>query len=311
MTATDDGAPPGLVGFVGTGTIGAPMARRLVDAGHSVRVFDPRADALAPLLEAGAEAAADVATLARGCETVLLSLPGPAEIEEVVAGPDGLLAHRERLTHVVDLSTNALALNRRLATDAAARQVHYLDAPVSGGKHAARKGTLSVMVGGDAQAFERVLGLLDCFAEHVFYMGPAGAGTLTKLVNNQIFLCASVLVQEGFVMGASAGMDPGSLLEVLKVSSAGPFMARAPLFLSERFDLDVFALHIAAKDVGVALESAQAVGASMPMTAAALDVYRDALAAGLGPEDFFATSKVLAERAGIELPPLPKPERKP
>jgi 3-hydroxyisobutyrate dehydrogenase-like beta-hydroxyacid dehydrogenase len=164
------------------------------------------------------------------------------------------------------------------------------------------------MVGGDEAAFNEVRPLLECFGQHIFYMGPPGAGTLTKLVNNQIFLCASVLIQEGFVMGARAGMDPSVLLEVLKVSSAAPLLARAPLVLSRKFDLDVFALSIAAKDVAIALESARAVGASMPMTAAASAIYQEALAQGLGAEDFFATVKVLEAQAGTSLPPLKKPQ---
>ena len=293
------------LGFIGVGTIGGPMAARLVGAGHALVVHDLAADAIARLVAGGARAADSVTALAQACEVVFLSLPGPPQVAAVM---DALLAAPGAVRTVVDLSTNALALNRELAARAAAQGIAYLDAPVSGGKVAAKDGTLAVMVGGDEAAFTLVKPLIECFAKHIFHLGASGAGTLAKLVNNQIFLCASVLIQEGFVMGAKAGMDPSTLLEVLKVSSAGSLVARAPLLLARRFEQDIFALSIAAKDVTLALESGAAVGASMPATAAALGVYREALAQGLGHEDFYATVKVLEQQAGITLPPLARPK---
>lgn len=294
------------IGFIGTGTIGGPIAARLIDRAHPLRVFDLNREATRPHEAKGARRAASLAEIAHTCTTVFLSLPGPPQIHDVVLGEGGLLAHAEALSTIIDLSTNSIALNRQLAEAARSQGIQYLDAPVSGGKVAARGGTLAVMVGGDQATFDATRHLLECFGEHLFYMGPAGAGTLTKLVNNQIFLSASVLIQEGFVMGAKAGMDPNAILEVLKVSSAGSLLARAPLVLSRKFDMDVFALSIAAKDIEVALASADAVGAQMPMTAAASGVYQRALADGLGAEDFFATVKVLEAAAGVTLPPLQK-----
>jgi 3-hydroxyisobutyrate dehydrogenase-like beta-hydroxyacid dehydrogenase len=296
------------IGFIGTGTIGAPMALKIIENKHPLTVFDLNTEATRPHAEQGATVAQSVAEIARSCDTVFLSLPGPAQIETVLEGEQGLLAHADALKTVIDLSTNSVALNRHLAVRAANSDIAYLDAPVSGGKVAAEAGTLAVMVGGDETAFNAVRPLIECFGENIFYLGEAGAGTLAKLVNNQIFLCASVLIQEGFVMGAKAGMDPTTLMDVLKVSSAGPFMARAPLVLSRKFDLDIFALSIAAKDVGLAVESAHTLGAAMPMTEAAHGVYQQALDKELGSADFFATVKVLEAAAGVELPALQKPK---
>ncbi|MGR8947891.1 MAG: NAD(P)-dependent oxidoreductase [Gammaproteobacteria bacterium] len=292
------------IGFIGTGTIGKPIALRLVAEYPNLTVFDLDTNATSDLLEQGAKRAASVAEIARGCEIVFASLPGPAQIEAVMLGEDGLLANTRNISTIVDLSTNALKLNRELSKQAASQNIHYLDAPVSGGKVAAEKGTLSVMVGGDKSAFAAVSPLLESFGNHINYMGPSGAGTLTKLINNQIFLSASVLVQEGFVMGAKAGMDPNDLLNVLNASSAAPMVERASLVLSKNFDMDIFALEIAAKDVAVALESANELGASMPLTKAASDVYTQALDLGLAKKDFFATVKVLEQAANVEVPPL-------
>lgn len=293
-----------MLGFVGAGTIGAPMAARLLAAGHDVHVCDSNPAAVAALVASGATPAASPATLAASCATVFLSLPGPPAIEAVMLGDDGLLARATTLRTVVDLSTNALDLNRRLATTAAERGIAYLDAPVSGGKAGAAAGKLAVMVGGDADAFDRVRPLLECFAAHVFHLGASGNGTLAKLVNNQVFLAASVLVQEGFVMAARAGMDPNALREVLEASSAAPYLARADLVLSHRYDRDLFALGIAAKDVALALESAAAIGAEMPLTQAAHTVYARALELGDAREDFPATLRALEHAAGVTLPEL-------
>lgn len=297
------------IGFIGAGTIGGPIARRLLEHKHALAVFDVDPNATLSLVEHGARSAKSIDELARQCGVIFLSLPGPTEIEAVMRGDGGLLKTLESNTTVIDLSTNSVALNRDLADEARAKDIHYLDAPVSGGKAAALKGTLSVMVGGDESAFNNIRALIECFAEHIFHMGDSGSGTLTKLVNNQIFLCASVLIQEGFLMGAKAGMDPSKLLEVLKVSSAGSLLGRAPLVLSRSFNSDLFALAIASKDVGVALASGKELGVDMPLTEAADGVYQQALAQGLGKEDFFATAKVLESAAGIEIPPLRKPKK--
>jgi 3-hydroxyisobutyrate dehydrogenase-like beta-hydroxyacid dehydrogenase len=298
------------IGFIGTGTIGGPIAERLISDTEISHVFDINPDATRAHEARGARRAASAADIANACETVFLSLPGPPQIRDVVLGPDGLLAHAGALRIIVDLSTNSLALNREIAEAAHARGIHYLDAPVSGGKVAARDGTLAVMVGGDRNAFDTSLHFIERFGKHVFYLGDTGSGTLTKLINNQIFLAASVLIQEGFVMGAKAGMDAGAMIEVLKVSSAGALMRIAPLVLSRKFNQDIFALSIASKDIDVALASADTVGASMPMTRAASEVYHRAVADGFGAEDFYATAKVLEAAAGIELAPLqPRPAR--
>lgn len=287
------------VGFVGVGTMGRPIAGHLVAAGHEVTVWDAAPGAVDALVAAGATAAASIGALASVVDVVFLSLPGPTQVDAVVG--ELLAAGPPAGTVVVDLSTNSVEGARAQAARCAAAGVTFLDAPVSGGKLGAEQGTLAVIVGGDADAVERVRPLLDTFSANVFPVGSSGAGALAKLVNNQIFLCASVLVQEGFVLGAKAGMDATELLEILKASSAASVVGMAPMFLTRNFDNVSFKLSIAEKDVAVALESAAALGVDMPMTAAALDVYRAAIDAGLGDKVFTATLRPLEERAGTEV----------
>ncbi len=190
---------------------------------------------------------------------------------------------RRRPATIVDLSTNSPDVVRRLHERCASAGVAFVDAPVSGGRVKAISGELSVMVGGDEADVERVRPLLDCFAAQVFHVGPPGAGTVAKLVNNQLFLAAAVLVQEAYVLGAAAGLDPSTVHGIVRASSGGPYAALAPLLLGRRFDDVLFRLDIATKDLGLAVETAQAHGAEVPVSAAALATYQAALDAGLGP----------------------------
>jgi len=207
------------IGFIGVGTIGGPMARRLLERGHALVVHDVRSEALGPLEEAGARTAASPREVAERCRVVLTSLPGPAEVESVVGGEAGILAGAERGDVHVDLSTSSWAMVRRLAALEARAGVELLDAPVSGGVVGAAQGTLTVMASGSRAAFDRVEELLRSLGKHVFHLGESGTGTLAKLANNAIFLCAGLVAQEVFVLAARAGLDPARLLEVLRTDA--------------------------------------------------------------------------------------------
>lgn len=289
------------VGFVGLGTMGRPIASHLRRAGHEVTVWDVAASAVDSLVAEGAAPATDIAGLAAASDVAFLSLPGPADVDEVV---DALLPALRPGSVIVDLSTNSVDGVRAAAERCAAAGVAFVDAPVSGGKAGAEAGTLSVMVGAEPEVFASVEPLLRVFGATVFHVGPSGAGALAKLVNNQIFLCACVLVQEGFVLGAKAGMDPTALLDILKASSAAGVLGSAPFFLGRNFEDAVFRLSIAEKDVAVALESARSLGVAMPTTTAAHGVYRAAVDDGLGDKVFTATLLALESWAGVEVPPL-------
>jgi 3-hydroxyisobutyrate dehydrogenase-like beta-hydroxyacid dehydrogenase len=232
---------------------------------------------------------------------VFTSLPGPAEVDEVASGL--LEGARPGDVHV-DLSTSALDAVRALAAREAAAGVRLVDAPVSGGAIGAAQGTLTVMASGERAGFDRVEPLLGAFGKNVFYLGASGNGTLTKLVNNAIFLCGGLLVQETFVMAAKAGLEPGRLLEVVQKSSGAAYAGLAQLLLGRGFDNAFFQLALAEKDVGLALASAKSLGAPMPVIEAAHGHYARALALGLGPKVFAATLLAVEDGAGAALPPL-------
>lgn len=292
------------LGFVGTGTMGSPIAAHLVAAGHDLWVFDRSPDAMAALVAAGATAASSAADAAAGAAVVFLSLPGPDDVEAAVIGAGGVLAADPRPTRVVDLSTSSPAVVRRLHERCAADGVTFVDAPVSGGRVKAESGGLSVMVGADEADVAELRPVLDLFAAEVFHVGPCGAGTVAKLVNNQLFLAAAVLVQEAYVTGAAAGLDPAALHPILKASSSAPYVALAPLLLGRNFDDVIFRADIAAKDLTLAVDAAQELGVDAPVTTAALAAYRDAIRDGQGARAFHVTLQSIEQTAGLELPPL-------
>jgi 3-hydroxyisobutyrate dehydrogenase-like beta-hydroxyacid dehydrogenase len=305
--ASGGSAQRSIVGFVGTGTMGAPMAGHVVAAGHDVRVFDR--SSLAMRAVSGATAVGSAAAAASGAACVFLSLPGPPDVQAAVTGADGILAGDPLPEHVVDLSTSSPDVERELHERCAAAGVGFVDAPVSGGRIKADSGELAVMAGGTDADVAAVEPLLQCFAAQVFHVGPPGAGTVAKLVNNQLFLSAAVLVQEAYVAGAAAGLEPAELHRIIRASSGGPYAAVAPLLLGRDFDDVIFRLDIAAKDLTLAVDAAGANHVDVPVTAAALEVYRDTIRAGFGLKAFHATLLEIERAAGIELPPLTRPPR--
>ncbi len=292
------------IGFIGVGNIGNPMARQLIAAGRQLVVFDIRAEAAENLLELGADSADSPADAAARCSVVFTSLPGPVEVDAVVTNPDGILAGAQAGDIHVDLSSNSITAVQRLAALEQQQGVAYIDAPVTGGVPGAEAGTLTVLGSGDVEAFQRVEPLLQAIGANIFHLGEAGSGCLVKLINNMIVLCGTHVVQEAFVLGAKAGLEPGPLLEQLRLGTARPYLGLAPYILGRRFEDPSFTLRLAEKDVSLALEAARRHEVPMPVTSAAHQTYLRALAADLGELSFLATLEALEAAAGAAVPKL-------
>ena len=299
-----DSARDDLIGFIGTGNIGNPIARRLVEAGHQLVIFDLRPEVMENLLELGAESATSCAEVASRCSIVFSSLPGPPEVEAAIVGAEGILEGAVAGTIHIDLSSNSITMVRRLAGIERSAGVSYIDAPVTGGVPGAQAGTLTVLGSGDAKAFERVRPLLEHIGSNVFHLGEAGAGCLFKLLNNVIILCGNQIVQEALVLGVKAGLDPEDLVDKLRLGTARPYMGLAPYLLGKRFDNPSFTLRLAEKDVSLALEAARVNQAPMPVANAAHQTYLKALSAGLGEQSFLATMQAIEASAGTEIPTI-------
>ncbi len=289
------------LGFIGTGTIGNPIAARLLAAGHELVVSDVSRQATANLEGLGARRAESPREVAQQCAVVFSSLPGPAQVRAVVEGTDGLLAaQRPGLVHV-DLSTSSYDAVQSLCAVESAAGAALIDAPVSGGAHGAAHGTLAVMASGERSAYDAVRPLFDAFASNVFYLGPSGRGTMAKLVNNLIFLAGALVVQEGFVLAAKAGLGARELLPIVNASSAKLYAGMAPMFFGRNFEMPLFKLGIAEKDVALALESARNLAAELPLSEAAGHTYRRAVEEGRAEQVFFATLETLERAASTEV----------
>lgn len=290
------------LGFVGLGRMGGAMAAHLQETGCALAIHDRAPETGSALVEAGAHWHDSPAGVAGEASQVLLSLPGPPEVEAVLRGERGLLAALRPGAAIVDLSTNSVAGVRALAAECRAAGIDFLDAPVSGGIRGAREGTLVLMVGGRAGALEAVRPTLERLSRSILHFGESGAGSAAKLAHNQFYLCAEVLFFEALVLAEKAGIAAPDLVDLLDSTGAGGVHARlADRVLERRFDDGSFALALAEKDVALALETARALGVPTPTTEAAHGLLAEARARGRGDENFWAAVEILEERAGVRL----------
>ena len=301
MSAAEPVAPGERVriGFIGVGNMGGNMAANLLAAGHELTVTDIRKEIAEPLLANGATWADTAKEVAAASDVTMLSLPMPADVEKVVTADDGVLAGAAPGSTIIDLSTNSPSVVRALAVTTAAKGIGFLDAPVSGGIYGARKGTLAVMVGGDAELFEQHRPLFDVIGGNVFHVGDVGAGNVAKLINNMLSFVCMLGTTEALVLGAKAGIDPVVLREVVMAGSGNSFMwdrgGRA--ILKDRL-APSFTVTLAVKDVTLATALAEEFGVDVPMgrlSEQLLTAYRDG---GFAAEDLLATVKGVEEQAG-------------
>ena len=211
---------------------------------------------------------------------------------------------------MVDLSTNSVGMARRLFEDCRRVDVHYLDCPVSGGAWAAARGDLALMPSGDESAFERVRNALVCFGkDDTRWLGPSGTGTLMKLINNQVFLVATQVFQEGYLLAAKAGLDVGAFLATLRAGSAGMYMPLADMIVKRQWESSSYDLALAEKDLRLAIESAGQIGTPLPLTEAAHGVLLRSVQSGLGTKFFIGAMETLEAEAGFTAPIPPGMDR--
>lgn len=292
------------VGFIGLGTMGSRMAPHILAAGHELVVHDVQAEAAAPLLAAGATWGSSPAEVAADVEVVILSLPTPRIVEQVVSGPGGIVAGAHDGLVVFDTSTNAHAVVLRLAALLAQHAVHLLDAPVSGGPTGASSGKLAILVGGDAEIFARHRPLLATFADQPLLIGEVGHATVAKLVHNSLSYMINTAFAEAFTVGVKAGVDPITLWAALRQGSLGrvrTFDRMHRQFLQGTYEPPMFALELAHKDMSLATELARDVGVPMRIANATHAEMTEALARGWGQRDSRASMLLQVERAGVDI----------
>ncbi|MCY4656597.1 MAG: NAD(P)-dependent oxidoreductase [Gammaproteobacteria bacterium] len=270
------------VAFIGLGVMGFPMAGYLSKAGHSVSVYNRTASrAYEWISKHKGDIKETPAAAARGSELIFMCLGNDDDVRSVVYGDDGVLAGLGEYSVLVDHTTDSPDLARELGVATLAQNACFMDAPLSGGQAGADSGTLTIMLGGEPDVYERVLPIIDCYAKTTKLMGEVGKGQLTKMVNQ---ICIAGVVQglaEGFHLAEKTGLDINEVVEIIKNGAAGSWQMenRASTMADRIFDYG-FAVKWMRKDLAIALDIGRQAGARLPMTALVDQFYSDVEALG-------------------------------
>jgi len=288
------------IGFIGLGKMGFPMARRLIEAGHKLTVFDTSQDALGRLVTLGAAAATSPKDIADRVETVMASLPSLQASLEVATDAGGVI-EGTRVKRFIDLSTVGSQMAVKIHDLLAKKNIVQIDSPVSGGVSGAEKGTLAVMVSGPRADFELVKGALDVIGK-VFFIGTKpGSGQTMKLANNFLSATAMVATSEAVVMGVKSGLDPAVMIDVINAGSGLNTASRDKFprsVLPRSFDFG-FATGLMVKDVRLAVEEMRSLGLSMEVAEAVGRLWEVIIREEGAESDFTAAIKPIEKAAGV------------
>lgn len=290
------------LGFIGLGMMGGPMAKNLLAAGYRLLVLDTRPEALAPVVEAGGEAMASPAEIASAAETVLVSLPTPAVVEQVAVWAGGLIEGTAMKTYV-DLSTTGPVIARRVAAALADKGVQCLDAPVSGGERGATAGTLSLMVSGPKDTFAAVQPILEVIGRKSFYIGlDAGMGQTVKVANNYLSATSNLSAAEATVMGAKSGLDLQTMLDVINVSSGrnNATEDKYPTFVVPR-DFRSMRTELILKDITLFTDEAEVQGVPTWLASAVRQFLTHAVGQGRGGDPSISLITMIEDWAGVQV----------
>ena len=296
----------GMIGFVGLGRMGRPMASNLSRKGFRLAVHDINRDAVAELELLQAKGVASVAEASRDSEIVVTMLPNSAVVADIVSGADGILNNAKPGTLIMDMSTVSPETTDALAANAKEKGMAFVDAPVGRLAAHADRGESLFMVGATAKDFDRVKPLLEAMGNTIYHCGPVGTGTRTKLVNNLLAVASCQLNAEALALSQRFGLDLERTLDVLYGTTAvnGQLKVNWPAKVLKGDTAPGFAIDLAHKDLSLIIEAANAARVPMPMVAAAREAFSAARASGFGGQDFSAMVDALCASAGIEKPRL-------
>jgi 3-hydroxyisobutyrate dehydrogenase-like beta-hydroxyacid dehydrogenase len=292
------------IGFIGLGNMGFPMVRRLLEAGHRVVVFDTRKEPVEKAVQLGAEAAQSVREVADRAETVMASLPTPDVVLAVATGKGGLI-EGNRVRRFVDLSTTGSVMAQRIFDTLKEREIVQIDSPVSGGVAGAENGTLAVMVSGPRAEVEVVEPALKVIGKVFFVDERPGAGQTMKLCNNYLSAAAMAATSEAMVLGVKAGLDPRIMLDVINAGSGRNTATESKfpkMVVPRTFNLG-FTNGLMAKDVGLALSEAKALGVPMDVADAVMRALKLACDEIGSDQDLTTIVQPIERRAGVEVRP--------
>lgn len=294
------------VGFIGLGIMGQGMVQNLLKAGFEVVVWNRTASKADALVKEGATAAGSPSEVAGQCGLIITCVSDTPDVEAVILGQDGIIEGAQTGALVIDMSTISPKATQEMAAKLREKGVAMLDAPISGGSEGAAKGTLSIMVGGDAADFERALPYFEAMGKTITHVGDQGAGQMVKLVNQVLVVVNMLAVGEALLLAEAGGLDLQKTLEAVAGGAAGSWM------LSNRGSQAIvrdwrpgFTIDLQQKDLRLVLEAADQLGVPLMGTSMVFNLYRTLQAAGLGAEGNHALVKALERLAGIEIGEAP------
>lgn len=290
------------IGFIGLGIMGKPMSKNLIKAGHQLVVLDRNNAAEAELVELGATKVATPAEVAAQVELIITMLPNSPQVREVVLGANGVIEGAKPGLIVADMSSIAPLVSREVAAELEKSGVEMLDAPVSGGEPKAIDGTLSVMVGGKQEVFDKVAPVLQAMAASVVRVGEIGAGNIAKLCNQTIVAINIAAMSEALVLAAKAGCEPDLVYKAIRGGLAGSTVldAKAPLVMDRKFNPG-FRINLHIKDLQNVLDTSHEVGAPLPLIAQVMEMMQSLRNDGLGDADHGALIQFYEKMAKIEV----------
>jgi 3-hydroxyisobutyrate dehydrogenase-like beta-hydroxyacid dehydrogenase len=291
------------LGFLGLGIMGYPMARQLLQAGHEVALWTHSAAKARELAKEGqGTACATPQEVAQRADYIFYCVGNSTMAKTVAMGADGLLAGIRPGSITADCSTISPAVSREIHAAFSASGAHFLDAPCTGSKAGAEGAKLTFMIGGDKAAFDRMTPYFEIMGKRLYHCGGAGMGLEAKLTQNLILGNLMLAFAEGMVLAVKSGVSPELMLDILDNSAAksGLVSAKAPAILARNFTTN-FSTKWLHKDIGLALDSAKAMGLPLPLTAITEQMLQAAIAKGWGDDDICSTIRLLEEWAGVEV----------
>lgn len=290
------------IGFIGLGIMGLPMSKNLLKAGYTLVVLDLNQSAVDELVALGAEKAANPKEVAVMCDVVITMLPNSPEVNEVVLGKNGIIEGIKTGSVLIDMSSISPIVSRELSQKLEEKGAEMLDAPVSGGEPKAIDGTLSVMVGGKKEVFDRSYPIMKAMAGSVVLTGSIGAGNVTKLANQIIVALNIAAMSEALVLASKAGVEPELVYQAIRGGLAGSTVldAKAPLVMDRKFNPG-FRINLHIKDLSNALDTSHEIGVSLPLTSAVMEMMQALKADGLGNNDHGSLIQYYEKLAQIEV----------
>lgn len=288
------------IGLIGLGIMGKPMAKNMLKAGYDLTVSDLNKASVDEVVAAGAKTASNI-EIGESCDVVMTMVPNSPQVKAVMLGENGVAAHMKSGSVFIDMSSINPVASKEIAAELAKKNIEMLDAPVSGGEPKAIDGTLSFMVGGKKEVFDKYKDLLGCMGASVVLCGDVGAGNTTKLANQIIVACNIQALAEALTLAKMVGVDPELVFKAIRGGLAGSTVmdAKAPMMIAGN-DKPGFKVDLHIKDLNNALDCAHTVGSPLPMTAAVQEVLQWLHNNGCGQNDHSVIIKYYKKLTGIE-----------